>query len=77
MFSVDSSVDSTQQKKETMNLKIVQKKLYKLKGKGQIRIKQQKQNIQELQDNIKKCIRNETGITEGTKNKMRQKQLKK
>ena len=34
MFSVDSSVDSTQQKKETMNLKIVQKKLYKLKGKG-------------------------------------------
>ena len=48
MFSVDSSVDSTQQKKETMNLKIVQKKLYKLKGKGKIRIKQQKQNIQEL-----------------------------
>lgn len=36
---MDSSVDSTQQKKETMNLKIVQKKLSKLKGKGKIRIK--------------------------------------
>lgn len=48
MFARDSSVDSTQQKKETMNLKIVQKKLSKLKDKGKIRIKQQKQNIQEL-----------------------------
>lgn len=43
MSSMDSLVDSAA--KETVNLKIVQKKPPKLKSKGKVRINQLKQNI--------------------------------